>query len=547
VTTPDWTAIERLVTARQPVLATELGLEGSHDGELPPASLPRRRALARELRAAIAALAAGADASWSLDDRIDLELAESLLAAWEIEDDALRPLERNPAWSVGAAMASLYHLLLQRQRPAEAVAAALAGRLAAMPEFLRAAAAQLAEVPAVLLATARGDVAGAIEFCEHGVRASADKLPAVGAVGLGRHLARALAALREFGAVLERLPPGGDFALGRAAFEGALARVHRVPFDARALETFGVSLAEDLRRALAAGARCAVGHERWWEAVAAAGAAHPNAETLLTEYRRVLADARAFVAARDLVALDAAAPLDVLPTPPFARTNLPIAAYIPAPPFAAAGRAEFWVTPPDDGLLAVATAGRLRRHGFGRIVVACVHEAYPGHHVQFSAARAVQRQIRYFADTVVFQEGWAFYCEELMRRSGFVARYESAPFLELALLRDQLWRALRVVIDVGLHCDGMTTAEAVALLVDGHVLDEESAAADVMYYCGAPTQPMSYAVGRALVADTVERLAADPRHRHLPLGRLHDLLLAHGALPFGLLHQRLGLVAAAAG
>lgn len=108
--------------------------------------------------------------------------------------------------------------------------------------------------------------------------------------------------------------------------------------------------------------------------------------------------------------------------------------------------------------------------------------------------------------------------------------------LEISMLRDQLWRALRILIDVGLHCKGMTRDEAIAILVDKHVLDSRSAEAEVMYYCSAPTQPMSYMVGKILMGEIVTRNLA--RHDGSG-GRTRDHILSHGSLPFPLLERLL--------
>ena len=168
-------------------------------------------------------------------------------------------------------------------------------------------------------------------------------------------------------------------------------------------------------------------------------------------------------------------------------------------------------------------------------------KGYPGHHAQLDHASRVKRPLRHFFASVVFTEGWALYCEDLMRREGFLMDGSDGPPLEISMLRDQLWRALRIVIDVGLHCNGMSREQAVALLVDRHVLDRESAESEVMFYCSAPTQPMSYMVGRTLMTDVIEKCRLARGGSQVPLGRVRDQVLSHGSLPFPLLERALGL------
>lgn len=182
----------------------------------------------------------------------------------------------------------------------------------------------------------------------------------------------------------------------------------------------------------------------------------------------------------------------------------------------------------------------LSRHHRGRMAVACVHEGYPGHHVQFAHAAHVKRPIRHLFASNVFSEGWGLYCEDLMRREGFLRECADGGAIEISMLRDQLWRALRIVIDVGLHCFGMTRKGAVDLLVKAHVLDRPNAEAEVMYYCSAPTQPMSYMIGRLLMEETIQRCHA-LRGRSTPIGRVRDEVLSHGSLPFPLLERAMGI------
>jgi uncharacterized protein (DUF885 family) len=87
----------------------------------------------------------------------------------------------------------------------------------------------------------------------------------------------------------------------------------------------------------------------------------------------------------------------------------------------------------------------------------------------------------------------------------------------------------------------MTRAQAVDLLVQKHVLEKESAEAEVMYYCSAPTQPMSYTVGRLAMEEVVRKCRAARGGPKVPVGRVRDEVLSHGSLPFPLLEKAMGL------
>jgi uncharacterized protein (DUF885 family) len=253
-------------------------------------------------------------------------------------------------------------------------------------------------------------------------------------------------------------------------------------------------------------------------------------------------DSRRFLEERKLVDLTPSGALDVVPTPSFARANLPFAAYIPAPPFVEDGRAQFWVTPIAAELSASQAEDALEQHHFGRILVASIHEAYPGHHVQFSHALKARRPLRHLFSSTIFTEGWGLYSEELMLKEGFMRDDPNFDLLRMSQIRDQLWRALRILLDVGLHCRGMSQAEATELLVDRHVLDHKSAAAEVMYYCSAPTQPMSYMTGKLLVDELIAKCRASGEKRFDSLPVIHNELLAHGSLPLPLLQRAMGYI-----
>ncbi len=138
--------------------------------------------------------------------------------------------------------------------------------------------------------------------------------------------------------------------------------------------------------------------------------------------------------------------------------------------------------------------------------------------------------------TPVTVEGWALYCEELMLEQGYYTTLEARLFQRLHLL----WRAIRVVLDVGLHTRGMTPEQAVDLLVDRVAMDRSRAQAEVSRYCAWPTYQLSYAVGRRELLHLREawREQVGP---DVPLREFHDRVLAYGGLPVSLIRWGMGL------
>ncbi len=106
----------------------------------------------------------------------------------------------------------------------------------------------------------------------------------------------------------------------------------------------------------------------------------------------------------------------------------------------------------------------------------------------------------------------------------------AGPELRLLQLKDLLWRACRVVADVGLHTQGWKVERATDFLVSEAALDPPGAAAEVRRYCGTPTQPLSYAVGMREIVRLRDR-ARERAGAAFSLRRFHDELLAWGTIP----------------
>ncbi len=410
--------------------------------------------------------------------------------------------------------------------PVPAAGCALAERLAAVPALLRAARAHLGaepeRVPALWAEAAAEEARAGVAF----VRALPVSPAARGApAGVLRERAEAAArALEAYAAWLEdELAPraAGPVACGADHYGRLLHHRHALPVGAAALRRFGEALAAATRRALAEACRRLRGDTDVTAALAALEADHPPREALLEAYRRLLEQARAFVLERGLVSAPPAEHLEVRPTPEFLRGRIPFAAYVEPLPDDPAQRGVWYVTVPED-------EDGLRAHARTAMGLTCVHEAWPGHHLQFVTAhtRPAARSLpRLLFPSATFYEGWALYCEGLMREQGFLA----GPGHELMLLRDRLWRALRVVLDVDLQTGAAEPEEAARRLTGELGIAPAAARAEIIWYTRAPAVPMSYASGWALIAAAREATGAAGDGRGLR--DFHDRLLACGPVP----------------
>jgi uncharacterized protein (DUF885 family) len=194
------------------------------------------------------------------------------------------------------------------------------------------------------------------------------------------------------------------------------------------------------------------------------------------------------------------------------------------------------VTVPDPALPEASRERILRDHSHHEIAATSLHEGFPGHHLQLVLAQANPSETRKNIYTPLTLEGWALYCEELMGDEGFYAGPEERFFQRVHLL----WRAMRIVLDVGLHTRGMTYEEAVTQMVDVVHMDRANAEAEVSRYCATPGYQLCYAVGRR----DLLRLRDDYRAATgtgFTLRKFHDAVLGYGGLPITLIRWGLGL------
>lgn len=245
----------------------------------------------------------------------------------------------------------------------------------------------------------------------------------------------------------------------------------------------------------------------------------------LVEYRQAMDRARAFVVEHDIATPPEEDHLNVIETPAFVRHLIPFAAYYDPAKFDPVPVGTYIVTPPSE-------PGMMREHNRSSINNTSVHEAYPGHHLQLSAAITNPSLVRLFSEAPEFHEGWAFYCERMMKEAGF----DDTPTGWYVVHTDAIWRATRIILDVQLHRGEIGFDEAVDRLVAETGFERPAALAEVKRYTSSPTYQLSYLYGRHMI----ERLRDDVRAREgaaFDLRRFHDTLLYGGAMPVSYAHR----------
>jgi uncharacterized protein (DUF885 family) len=249
---------------------------------------------------------------------------------------------------------------------------------------------------------------------------------------------------------------------------------------------------------------------------------HPDTfEAALEEYRNAMVAARTFIRDARIATLPAGESLQVIATPEYLRNVMPFAAYFEPPKFDPKPSGIYVVTPSVNG-----DARAMREHNYSSIRNTSIHEAYPGHHHQLSAAITHPSLIRLLIDAPEFVEGWAMYCEQMMREEGF----DAAPESLLMMYTDAIWRACRIILDIRMHRGEIGVDEAIDFLAQHTGFERPNAEAEVRRYTYTPTYQLSYLLGKVLLL----RLRDDERRRlgsAFSLQRFHDSLLYAGSLP----------------
>lgn len=518
-----------------PVAATGAGIHDYDDGfpHDTPEGFGERASWLRDLEQRLLA-----SVPWDelpTTQRVDYALLRSQLAVRRAELEEMRLHTKDPARYVQTALNGVYLLLARPFAPLDERKEHVVARLMAIPDYLAAAQQVLGNPAPIQVAIAREVAETGPGFVDDVTRVLLRAFPGE-AERLEHAGKRARMGFLHYQAFLERelLPRAtGTFAIGERWMNFKLEREHLLSMDCAFLEDFGRRHIDEARTRLEAEARRLDPSRNWREQLDRARHHWPEPLRVLDLYRSEVERARRFVESHHLAPLPTAA-IEVVDTPAFLRPILPYASYLQPAAFDVEHAGQLFVTPPDLLRPRAEQEETLMGHAEPAIPLMVVHESFPGHHVQSAHATAGGSRLRRLADSSLMAEGWAFYCEELMLEHGYLVEPETRLFA----LRDALWRACRVVIDVGLHTGRLSVERAIDLLVDEAMLERHNAEAEVKRYVLTPTDPLAYLVGKTLLLE----IRNETQRRLGPAFDLHDFhatLLSLGTLPPFLMREEL--------
>jgi uncharacterized protein (DUF885 family) len=395
----------------------------------------------------------------------DRDLVLSTIRAGLLEYQTVRSWERNPDIYSSGITGSAFTIMSRTFAPPEVRLRSLIERERKMPQVLAAARVNLKNPPKIYTEIAIQQAPGIISFFEKDVPLAFKAVTDPKLLAEFRAANDAvIKALTEYQNYLktDMLPrSNGDFRLGADTYAKKLLYEEMVDIPLDRLLEIGYA---DLHRNQQRYRETALLIDKTktpQQILAEAVKDHPAPDQLLQTFRNTLGGLRDFIISHHLVTI----PSPVLPileeTPPFMRATTFASMDTPGPYETVAKEAFFNVTIPEKSWTPERTESFMGQFNYGTILSTAIHEAYPGHYVQFLWMPRIQSRVRKLLGASSNAEGWAHYCEQMMLDEG----YSKDPKMRLGQLQDALLRDARYIVGIEMHTGKRTFDQAIDFFV----------------------------------------------------------------------------------
>jgi uncharacterized protein (DUF885 family) len=486
-------------------------------------------------------------ASFNAETRGDCDLVLGNIRSTLLTLETIRPWENNPDYYTTLATNGVFTIMERRFAAPDLRLRSVVARERQIPELLNQARLNLRNPPRIHVEIAIEQLPDNIHFFESDVPAAfTDAKDAALKEEFSHTNSEAIASLRSFlnwikTDLLER--SNGDFRIGAETFSKKLQYEEMVDLPLDKLLEVGWA---DLHKNQEQFRRVAKDLEPDKDPKAVLeelGAMHPAPDKLLQTFASTFDGLLAFIRSHHIVTV----PSDIRPTveetPPFMRATTFASMDTPGPYEKHATEAYFNVTLPDPSMTPDEVEGFMHSFNIGTVVSTAVHEAYPGHYVQFLWVPQARSRVRKLLGANTNAEGWAHYCEQMMLDEGYgqpgqgAKDAREAEFLRLGQLQDALLRNARFIVGIELHTGKMTFDEAVDFFQKEGYQSKVSALVETKRGTSDPTY-LYYTLGKL----EIMKLREDLRKRQgaaFSLQEFHDSFLREGFPPIKIVREAL--------
>jgi uncharacterized protein (DUF885 family) len=533
--------------AAHPLQGTALGLH-EYDGKITDYSRLALDAELNRLQRFDDRLSKFDPSKLSSRQSIDLRILQTAVKRDLFEMQEMSSFERNPMVYARAADVNVY--IKRNFAPLEDRVRSLVAIESQIPNILIAARTNLNEkLPKPFVELAIQIARGSADFLKK------DLVAAVGSVkdeqlrGAFQEANRKAAnALNDYAAWLERekLPKASlDFALGEEKFGRFLAQTELVDLSPQKILEIGMAQLKAEQDAFAEAAKKIDPNKSPIEVFKQIQSEHPTPDKLIPDVAKDLDKIRKYVLSHHLVSIPSDVRAKVKETPQYLRATSFASMDTPGPFEKRATEAYYYVTPTENNWPEKQKQEWLTAFNYYTSDVTSIHEAYPGHYVQFlhlnaSPASKVERIFGSYA----FVEGWAHYCEKMMLDEGFGSPTSSSPNQEdikraakyrMAQADEALLRLCRLCVSIKMHTQNMSLDESTKFFQDNCYYEEKPARQEAMRGTFDPGY-LNYTLGKLQILKLRDDYKAQQRD-DFSLQKFHNELLNHGMPPIRLLRE----------
>jgi uncharacterized protein (DUF885 family) len=492
-------------------------------------------------------------ASLGVQDAADWRLIDDQISRNVLELDRIQNYKHNPTVFVELIGNALFLPLSQEYAPKETRVGHVLSRIGQIPAFLDQARQQLADADPVFIKVAGEENDGNVELVEKTVAA---EIPAGSPLRAqyDKVAPPAIAALKGFNRWMQdelgKRPTTRDWRLGKEWYDEKYRLVMETPGTpaqilADAEREMGEVRAEMLQLATPLHKQMypdhtdhadVTGREREnlviGEVLRRISDDHPKRDELMDTVKKDLDTITAFIREKKIVSLSARQNLKVIPTPPYMRGIYSVAGFAGPPPLEPTAEAQYWVTPIDPSVPEERAESKLREYNNWVLKWLTIHEALPGHYVQYEHANDVQpatrRLLRSLFGNGAYVEGWAEYIAQVMMDAGFL---DNDPRFRLSMRKLRLRLLANTILDVRLQTMGMTDEQAMELMTRQAFQTQAEAEGKLQRAKLSSTQLPTYYVGLRAWQDLRRKYEAK-KGKAFDMLAYHNLVLDQGALPF---------------